>query len=77
MVYIECKYFFNLSLNNRVVVTPCTTLAATHTRARVCGWEGKGMKRQLSWLAVNKQTMCVSVVDDDYTTTARTTNKFD
>ena len=56
---------------------PCPTLAATHTRAGVCGWEGEGMKRQLSWLAVNKQTMCISVIDDDYITTARTTNKFD
>jgi len=28
-------------------------------------------------LAGSEQTMCVSVVDDDYITTARTTNKFD
>ena len=42
-------------------------------------WLGRGGDEttvELAWLAVNKQTMCVSVVDDDYIT-ARTTNKFD
>ena len=43
--------------------------------APVCGWEGEGMKRRQP--AMNKQILCVSVVDYDYITTARMTHKFD
>jgi len=59
-------------LNAPTLWTPCPTYPGGHPHAcaRVCGWEGEGMKRQLSWLPMNKQTMCVSVVDDDYITTA-------
>jgi len=43
--------------------------------AGVCGWGGEGMKRRQP--AMNKQILCVSVVDYDYITTAQTINKFD
>jgi len=56
------------------------TYPGSHMHMRGCsGWEGEGMEQQASLaLASSEQIICISVVDDDYITTARMQqNKFD